>query len=146
MDVLGMPGGRQLAAGSSMPRFLYDSRTLWAAQGWYGAFSAVAGRSDAERTAGAEGFFPVPPRPVPELASSQLPLAVLPACQTPVRSGLPSEARGTELFAEGLASPDALVCAVSQAGRKAIARIRETTKLGVISPPREAHFRRLPYP
>ena len=37
----------------------------------------------------------VPPRPVPELASSQFPATVVPGCQTPVKSGLPSAARGT---------------------------------------------------
>src|SRR2546425_8332583 len=114
MEVLGMPGGRHRAAGSSMPRFLYDSKTFWAADGWYGALSAVAGRSEADRTPGADGFFPVPPMPVPPLASSQFPLTVLPLCQTPVRSGLPSAVRGTELFPEALALVRAAVCAWSE--------------------------------
>ena len=52
-----------------------------------------------EMLAGAEGARPVPPTPNPELASSQLPRRVVPPCQTPVRSGLPSAARGTSFVA-----------------------------------------------
>src|SRR5437867_1460478 len=82
-----------------MPRLLYDSRTFFAAHSWYGAGSRPGAAAVAVVLGGAFGSRPVPPTPRPEFASSQLPRRVLPPCQTPVKSGLPSAALGTALRA-----------------------------------------------
>ena len=89
-----MPAGRHAPSDRRCLCRLNASRTFCAAQSWYGAPSRPAGRSFDEPTTGAFGLRPVPPTPTPAFASSQLPGCVLPPCQTPVRSGLPSAVRG----------------------------------------------------
>src|SRR5207244_10972081 len=59
---------------------LKHSRTFSAAQGWYGAFSC------GERTANGLIWPVVALVPPPPLASSQVPMRLLPPCQTPARS------------------------------------------------------------
>ena len=88
----------------------------------------VRGEDDGRRR-----ILPVPPTPVPPLASSQLPGVVLPPCQTPVRSGLPSDARGT--------------AALRLRDQRTPARSRTTTNADATnprftSPPRPAGCRR----
>src|ERR1700682_2907026 len=137
--VRGTPGGRQNAAGSSIPRLLKDSTTFFAAQGWYGAASRPGTLSPEAGGAAAEGSFPVPPTPNPEFASSQLPRRLLPPCHTPVRSGWPSAARGTALF------EPALFLACAAAGETEPAKENTITALSanvriILSPP-QAHCR-----
>src|SRR5262245_48045832 len=134
MIVRGIPAGRQRPVGSSMPLLLKASRTFCAAQGWYGAPSRPTGRSLDDGSAGAEGSRPLPPTPEPRFACSHDPRCVLPPCQTPVRSGFPSVARGTALLG---------VCAAAEIVHTAATIAVRTTRRIIAPPQRECFLRRL---
>ncbi len=132
----GSPAGRQNPVGSSMPLLLKNSRTFFAAQGWYGAGSRT---SWATAAGGAAGSRPVPPTPSPEFASSQLPRRVLPPCQTPVRSGFPSDVRTRPRLASEEAGlpPGAAVCAERPADSNAPVTSAAAPRRIIAPPPRE---------
>src|SRR5687767_3133621 len=139
MIVRGIPAGRHLPVGSSMPRLLKAAKTFCAAHGWYGAGSRPAGRSFDDSVTGADGLRPLPPTPTPPFVSSHDPRCVLPPCHTPVKSGLPSDARGTALFTGAVA-----VCADRET--VSTARMTATMKPCITAPPLPECFRRHLYP
>src|SRR5262245_56867798 len=124
----GIPDGRQRAFGSSMPRLLNDSRTLAAAHGWYGAGSVMT--CCEAGLAGAVGSRPVPPTPKPEFASSQDPRRLLEPCHTPVRSGFPSDIRGTDDAGDAFAES----CGDATADDAAIARTAAVKSRRITAP------------